>query len=556
MVFERYHDAYRIIRERLEKSGEMTRESFDEIADKSEDSGGFIEDGLMEAGIPKLRLLSILAEHGGCPFVEFDEDRPVDRDLLRCVDLEKVKTRLWFPISKEEGTVHVMAASPGDACLCEEILKTLKASRIRFSIALPGDIVKTVCHQQDINPGFPPSSGRTALARVRTWLAGHRTALAHYRTVLSRGRTGLSLIRTGLSFISIALVLFRLFGIGYLTVFELVIFVIGLATTVEGLIWYLPVRKSGQKPPDYNVTESTFGTTVLELTCDEGHQDYSRSEPVKGAEKLRSRWNRLSPVTKKRFLAIDRTDLADERTILANYRTLMAHTRTGLAFTRTGNAFLGLGIGLLRHFHTGPWSILDGLLIAMGLIISIEGLHWYLPGWSAGRASFIAVKKTARRRTLWDSIFHPFENKTLSPDDLPPTLNIKDTYTPGILGTTGLALERTIIAERRNIKARLRTVMARSRTGLAFIRTGASLFSVGMGLQVYFGAVNPYWTCFNMALVLFSLVFIADGIYWHVPAEKIRKRFPYCDSELEISIPDYSRPRGQWERIVLDNDYV
>jgi hypothetical protein len=77
-----------------------------------------------------------------------------------------------------------------------------------------------------------------------------------------------------------------------------------------------------------------------------------------------------------------------------------------------------------------------------------------------------------------------------------------------------------------------------------------------MGLQVYFGSANIYWTVFNMTLVTFSFVFILDGLYWHLPAERIRRRFPYCYGQLEFSIPDYASPSRFWDKIVLDNDYI
>ena len=187
-----------------------------------------------------------------------------------------------------------------------------------------------------------------------------------------------------------------------------------------------------------------------------------RCGPIQGAEELRTRWNRLSPVMKRRFLAIDRTDLAEERTTLAGYRTTMARTRTGLAFTRTGTAFVGLGIALLRQFVPGPWTIFYSALIATGLIMILEGIRWYPAGRQAEVDSHRVVKAIQQKTSIWDVMFHPFAGN-LNPEDLPPALSISGTQAPGIWGTTGLALDRTLIAERRNLKARLRTAMARSR---------------------------------------------------------------------------------------------
>ena len=102
--------------------------------------------------------------------------------------------------------------------------------------------------------------------------------------------------------------------------------------------------------------------------------------------------------------------------------------------------------------------------------------------------------------------------------------------------------------------ARLRTVMARSRTGMAFIRTGMAVSAVGLGLLVYFGAGSLLWTVFETTLTGAGLLFVADGLYWYVPAERIRRQYPYCFGDLEITLPDYGTPARSWKRAVFDHD--
>ena len=261
----------------------------------------------------------------------------------------------------------------------------------------------------------------------------------------------------------------------------------------------------------------------------------------------------MSPVMRRRFLASDRTDLAEERTMLARYRTIMALARTGLAFTRTGIAFAGLGIAFLRHFHTGPWTVFDITLISIGVIMAAEGLYWYWPGRHAGVEGFETVKEKGEKSSIWDFVF-PFAHKHPGTEDIYPKLAVKSSYSPGIWATTGLALERTLLAERRNVMARLRTVMARSRTGLAFIRTGMSVAAVGSGLLVYFGTAGFMWVVLDVVLIISGMVFVADGIYWHVPAETIKKQFPYCFGDMEIIMPDYGVPARYWQKVVFSND--
>jgi hypothetical protein len=139
-------------------------------------------------------------------------------------------------------------------------------------------------------------------------------------------------------------------------------------------------------------------------------------------------------------------------------------------------------------------------------------------------------------------------------DDMPPKLMVKGTHAPGIWGTTGLALERTLLAERRNVKSRLRTTMARSRTGLSFIRTGTSIFSVGLGLLFYFGWGNILWTLFDFLLMLAGLLLIADGLYWHISAERTKRQLPYCFEDLEIRMPDFGKPTQFWKKVIFSYD--
>jgi len=303
---------------------------------------------------------------------------------------------------------------------------------------------------------------------------------------------------------------------------------------------------------EYAPTEHTFGTTILKFDT-ENVIGYKRTPPINGAEELRQRWNKLTPVMRRRFLAIDRTDLAEERTFLASFRTKLARARTGLAFARTGIAFSGLGIALLRQFPYSAWNILDFALILMGITMTLEGFHWYLPARRTSKQSADTIKSISTKTSIWDFMFRPF-HKTLHPDDLPPSLSIKGSYAKGIWGTTGLALDRTLLAERRNVKSRLRTIMARSRTGMSFIRTGASFFSVGLGLQIYFGFANNLWSLHNGTLMLVGLFLIADGFYWHLPAEKTKKEFPYCFADMEIMFPDYATPSPLWKKVVFGYD--
>lgn len=537
----------------LIKKSVITPKELDDVIQESVASGEYVEEMLIRRGVPKHEILSCLSEHYGCPFLEYEEDLMVSRNIMRGLDAERMKRDLWLPLSARRGRAEVIVYDPEKHDVVDEIKRDLNAASIKFFLALPSDIVRLIENNQDLNPEFSLFAGRTPLAKVRTFLAERRSLFACYRTSLAKGRTGLAFLRTGISFIAIAVVLFRIFGIGYLTIIEGLLLIAGVVAAIDGLIWYLPARKIDKKKLVFPPTEPTGGTTVLTVSDPGGFPVFTRSSTVKGADKLRKGWNNLSPVMRRRFLAGDRTDLAEERTLLARYRTVMAMARTGLAFTRTGIAFAGLGIALLRQFHTGPWTVFDIALITAGVLMAAEGLYWYLPGRHAGDEGLESVRKRGEKLSIWDLVF-PLAHKQPGSEDIYSRLILKASQSPGIWATTGLALERTLLAERRNVMARLRTIMARSRTGMAFIRTGMSITAVGTGLLVYFGAGSVAWATLDVILILFGMILIADGVYWHVPAEKIKRQLPYCFGDMEIIIPDYGVPARYWQKIVFNNE--
>jgi uncharacterized membrane protein YidH (DUF202 family) len=539
---------------RLIKRGLISGTELEKLRSESEASTIHLEEALIQWGVPKHEILFCLSEYYGIPFLEYDEGVIISQQIIRRMDMERLKRMLWLPLSVQQDSAEVIACYPDDPALLDDVRKTLNMSEIEFKISLPADLVRIIEHNQDLNPGFPPSAGRTPLAKVRTFLAERRSLLSCYRTALAKGRTGLAFLRTGISFIAIALVLFRVFGIGYFAIVDVLLIAIGLVMAIDGIKWYLPARKSGMNLITCPMTQPTNGTTVLEVTNPGNAPLFSRSAEVAGAQAMRHNWSKLSPVMRRRFLASDRTDFAEERTMLACYRTLMARARTGLSFTRTGIAFIGLGIALFRQFHEGPWTIVDVALMAIGLMMVAEGFYWYLPGRRAGARSSEAVKSSETKQNIWDAVFPPMfkhGNQDRAGTPLPP---VKGFNSPGIWATTGLALERTLLAERRNVMARLRTVMARSRTGMAFIRTGMSVSAVGLGLLVYFGPGNIYWALFDAVMIIAGLLFIADGFYWYFPAERIRREYPYCFGEIEIAVPDYGKPARLWKKVVFSHD--
>ena len=502
--------------------------------------------------LQKYAQLAELSERFACPWLEYDEAVAAPMLLLLRLDLEKLKEELWFPRLVENNRALVVACEPSPA-LAQHIKNVLGVAEVDFFVTLPGDLIRIIENNQDINPNFPPSAGRTPLAKVRTYLAGRRSLLAHFRTLLAKSRTGLAFIRTGISFITIGLLFVRIFGADYLLLLEVPLVVVGCVMSSDGFRWYLAARSADDRPALWGGTHATSAFTVLEVRQELTIPEFSRSGEVAGAAELRQEWMSLSPVMRRRYLASDRTDLAEERTLLACYRTRMAKTRTGLAFVRTGIAFVGLGFGLVRHYHASAWLPLDIILIAIGVLMVSEGFLSYSSGRQAGEAGYAAARREGDNASIWDFSF-PHSHTVASPMRHSLPLPVRGSHAPGIWATTGLALERTVLAERRNVMARLRTVMARARTGLSFIRTGFSILMIGVAFVLYFHDGGLGWGLFEAGMIVGGLGLIGDGIYWSFPAEQYRRQFPYCRGDMEIGIPDYGKSVRSWQKAVFSND--
>jgi uncharacterized membrane protein YidH (DUF202 family) len=538
---------------RLLRRGALSEAELESIGQASSSTGTAVEELLVRKGIPKHEVLFCLSEYYGLPFVEYDESVIASYFLTLPLDMEHLKQKLWFPRSVNDKRAEVIACRPDDPGVIEDIKDTLQVEEVSFLVALPSDLRRIIEHNFDVNPRFPFAGGRTPLAKVRTYLAYRRSAYAHYRTLFAKGRTGLAFIRTGISFIVIALLFLRVFGIGFFAVLEVPLLVAGIVMLFDGVKWYLPARHIAKKPIENSCTEPDWGTCVLQAsTGGDGPPAFSRAEAVPDAADLRAGWENLSPVMRRRFLASDRTDMAEDRTALAGHRTKLARARTGLAFTRTGIALIGLGIGLFRQFHAGRWSVLDLSLIAAGLLMSTEGFYWYFGGRRAGMDSFKSVLAAVNKESIWDRVFPLRHNRSADGRDagIPP---VRASHLPGVWATTGLALERTVLADRRCLMARLRSVLAVERTGLAFVRTGMSIFSVGAGLLVYFGFASAGWAVFNIVLMATGLALIVDGYYWIVPTARMVTQYPYCFGDMEITIPDYGIPAREWRTVIFNH---
>jgi CheY-like chemotaxis protein/uncharacterized membrane protein YidH (DUF202 family) len=71
--------------------------------------------------------------------------------------------------------------------------------------------------------------------------------------------------------------------------------------------------------------------------------------------------------------------LSEKRSLMAQQRTFLAKARTELAFVRTGVALVALATGLMRYFGLGWWTVVDGSIVLIGLLMVISGIYYYVP---------------------------------------------------------------------------------------------------------------------------------------------------------------------------------
>jgi len=497
---------------------------------------------------------SVLSDPAQAPdIVLFDEALGPAEALAASLDFTRLAGLRWLPLKIEGGRGWVISPREDRDAVAGEARALLGVEACDVSGCTEGTLTRFMEHAQDLNPGFPPEAGRTVLARTRNFLADRRSQLASNRTFLAKGRTGLAMLRTGLALITVSLILIKVFGFEDLIMIpEGMLMVWGTIMVVDGLVWYAPVRRLAKRAPRPPVGPGEPFTIPI-ATLEGGKIVIRRSKPVAGAAELAKDHDRLSPVMRRRFLALERTELALERTRLAFFRTIMARSRTGMALVRTGIALAGIGMAFQRRIHSGSTDMLGFGLMAVGIVLIAEGLSWYFSGHKSGHLSQSESEKAGEKSAGWDMLLPPADAGETGERYRSMSVIMAGT-SPGIWGTTGLALERTMLAERRNVMARFRTSHARSRTGMAYLRTAANFVAVGLGLLLTGPARGAGWTILECSIIVVGLLLFADGLYWIIPARRERWQLSFCEYQMEIAVPDYLKPAQEWPTFILDDE--
>ncbi len=143
-------------------------------------------------------------------------------------------------------------STPGEQTLVEVTGVTLHFTQEYHLEGAPGKKTKGtmlarlgdfVTDYSTILPPSPASKERTHLARERNMLAAQRTLAGCYRTIYARARTGLAFIRTGISFMGLGFAMSKFLRQGPYSFLDFFLILAGFLMTVDGMLWYLPVRK-------------------------------------------------------------------------------------------------------------------------------------------------------------------------------------------------------------------------------------------------------------------------------------------------------------------------
>lgn len=340
---------------------------------------------LRDLRVPRCALLTALARHFGCRFMQYDERIPVSTRLFAGLDRDMLRTGKWFPVMMLGDTAVIAAADPHSETMKAEVMRCVPAAQYEFRVALAEDLRWYIQDYLHAEAKLLIGIERTGLAQWRNNMALWRTRLACHRTEHARARTSMKALRWGLAMVALSNALTR-YHENVLRPHHIAILVVGIALAAAGLYDYLKIRRRWMRAPwrhaIVNVTAEAIRFTDRYHLEDVLAKPKDKSMLARLAASIPDYCSYIPPVpaSKERtYLARERTMLAAQRTIAASHRTLYARARTGLSFLHTGISFMALGFVMKQVLGTGPYSYLDYVLVGAGFLMILDGALWYLP---------------------------------------------------------------------------------------------------------------------------------------------------------------------------------
>ena len=83
-----------------------------------------------------------LSEFYDCPYIEYNERRPIDPGLLKNLNLDYLKKNFWIPMKRDQNVLEVLIDDPHDLDKYLDIRRAFPGLTIRFAVGLRRDIAQ------------------------------------------------------------------------------------------------------------------------------------------------------------------------------------------------------------------------------------------------------------------------------------------------------------------------------------------------------------------------------------------------------------------------------
>jgi len=98
-----------------------------------------------------------LSEFYDCPYVQYNERRPIEPGLLRNLNLDYLKKNFWLPIKRDQNVLEVLIDDPHDLDKHLDIRRAFPGLTIRFAVGLRRDITQFLLAATDRVDGWSMS---------------------------------------------------------------------------------------------------------------------------------------------------------------------------------------------------------------------------------------------------------------------------------------------------------------------------------------------------------------------------------------------------------------
>lgn len=119
----------------------LKQEQLDELKKRTEKEGTRISDILVsECGITRQELGASLEQYYQVPFMAYDANLRIPRELITGINESYMLKQLWVPVAGDRNEVTILIDDPSDAGRIMEIQRAVPAQQYVFKVGLPDDI--------------------------------------------------------------------------------------------------------------------------------------------------------------------------------------------------------------------------------------------------------------------------------------------------------------------------------------------------------------------------------------------------------------------------------